>query len=66
MREHMESDNALDLDRRCTFAPPAYEIMPDGRGLQRARGGDAYYQESRAAFPDQRNDLSPCGTPTTR
>ena len=58
VREHMESENRLDFDTTMsTFHQPRYELIAtnevhDGEG-EVAR----YYEESRAAFPDQRNEL---------
>jgi steroid delta-isomerase-like uncharacterized protein len=56
--EHMESENVHDFDTTIgTFSHPRYEIIPTGDvydGEQEVRG---YFAESRAAFPDQRNEL---------
>ena len=58
MREHMEAENALEMDRAlATFAHPRYEIMSTGRVYDGPEEVDRYYRESRAAFPDQRNEL---------
>lgn len=58
MREHMESENRHDFDATIdTFSHPRYEIVATGDvydGEQRVRG---YYEETRTAFPDQRNEL---------
>ena len=58
MREHMESENVHDFDTTIgTFSHPRYEIVATGDvydGEQQVRG---YYEETRAAFPDQRNEL---------
>jgi steroid delta-isomerase-like uncharacterized protein len=58
VREHMASENAHDFDSTIgTFAHPRYELIATGEvydGEQEVRG---YYAESRAAFPDQRNEL---------
>lgn len=58
VREHMESENHHDFDTTiATFSHPRYEIVPTGDvydGEEEVRG---YYAESRAAFPDQRNEL---------
>ncbi len=58
MREHMESENVHDFDTTIgTFAHPRYELIATGEvydGEQEVRG---YYAESRAAFPDQRNEV---------
>jgi steroid delta-isomerase-like uncharacterized protein len=58
VREHMESENHHDFDTTIgTFEHPRYELIPTGDvydGEQAVRG---YFAESRAAFPDQRNEL---------
>ncbi len=58
VREHMESENRHDFDTTiATFARPRYEIVPTGEvfdGEDEVRG---YFAASRAAFPDQRNEL---------
>ena len=54
----MESENRHEFDVTLgTFEHPRYEIIPTGRGLRRRGGGDGYFHETRAAFPDQRNEL---------
>jgi steroid delta-isomerase-like uncharacterized protein len=58
VREHMDAENALRMDRALeTFAHPRYEIMATGEVYDGAAEVDRYYRESRAAFPDQRNEL---------
>ena len=58
VREHMEAENALEMDRALgTFAHPRYEIMSTGRVYDGPEEVDRYYRESREAFPDQRNEL---------
>lgn len=58
VREHMESENVHDFDTTIdTFGHPRYEIIPTGDvydGEEEVRG---YFAETRAAFPDQRNEL---------
>lgn len=52
VREHMESENALELDRAlATFAHPRYEIMATGEVYDGPDEVDRYYRESRATFP---------------
>jgi steroid delta-isomerase-like uncharacterized protein len=60
VREHMESENTHDFDvTLATFARhPRYEIMATGEVYDGAEEVDRYYQETRAAFPDQRNELT--------
>jgi len=58
VREHMEAENALEMDRALeTFVHPRYEIMSTGQVYDGAEEVDRYYRESRATFPDQRNEL---------
>ena len=58
VREHMEAENALDMDRALrTFTHPRYEIISTGRVYDGAEAVDRYYRESRSTFPDQRNEL---------
>jgi steroid delta-isomerase-like uncharacterized protein len=58
VREHMEAENALEMDRALeTFSHPRYEIMSTGRVYDGPEEVDRYYRESRATFPDQRNEL---------
>jgi steroid delta-isomerase-like uncharacterized protein len=58
VREHMESENRHAFDVTiATFAHPRYEIVPTGDvfdGEEEVRG---YFAASRAAFPDQRNEV---------
>jgi steroid delta-isomerase-like uncharacterized protein len=59
VREHMESENRHEFDVTIeTFADhPRYEIIPTGAvydGEEEVRG---YFAQTRAAFPDQRNEL---------
>jgi steroid delta-isomerase-like uncharacterized protein len=58
VREHMEAENALEMDRALdTFAHPRYEIMATGQDYDGPDEVDRYYRESRETFPDQRNEL---------
>ncbi len=59
VREHMADENSLDFGRvLATFPQPHYEIIPTGAVYDgRAAAVEAYYRESRTAFPDQRNEL---------
>ena len=58
VREHMESENRHDFDTTMeTFHHPRYEIIPTG-DVHDGKGAVAqYFEETRAAFPDQRNEL---------
>src|SRR5882757_11484004 len=56
--EHMESENTHDFDVTMgTFHHPRYEIIPTGEVFDGAEQVSAYFETSRAAFPDQRNEL---------
>jgi steroid delta-isomerase-like uncharacterized protein len=58
VREHMESENTHDFDVTLeTFEHPRYEIVPTGEVYDGADEVNRYYQETRGAFPDQRNEL---------
>ena len=58
VREHMESENRHEFDVTMgTFHHPRYEIVPTGEVYDGAEEVQAYFDSSRAAFPDQRNEL---------
>jgi steroid delta-isomerase-like uncharacterized protein len=58
VREHMESENRHDFDATIdTFAHPRYEIIATGEVFDGEAEVRRYYAETRAAFPDQRNEL---------
>jgi steroid delta-isomerase-like uncharacterized protein len=58
VREHMESENHHDFDTTiATFAHPRYELVATGDVYDGEQQVRAYFAESRAAFPDQRNEL---------
>lgn len=58
VREHMADENSLDFGRvLATFPHPHYEIIPTGAVYDGRAAVEAYYRESRTAFPDQRNEL---------
>ena len=58
VREHMESENEHHFDTTLgTFSHPRYEIIPTGDVYDGPEEVMAYFAESRAAFPDQRNEL---------
>jgi steroid delta-isomerase-like uncharacterized protein len=57
VREHMESENTHDFDvTMATFEHPRYEIVPTGDVYDGPQEVAAYYQTTRNAFPDQRNE----------
>jgi len=58
VREHMESENRHDFDATlATFAHPRYELMATGQVYDGPEEVTGYFRSSRAAFPDQRNEL---------
>jgi steroid delta-isomerase-like uncharacterized protein len=57
VREHMESENRHEFDVTMgTFHHPRYEIVPTGDVYDGAEEVARYFQETRTAFPDQRNE----------
>jgi steroid delta-isomerase-like uncharacterized protein len=58
VREHMESENRHEFDvTMATFGHPRYEIVPTGDVYDGPEEVARYFAETRAAFPDQRNEL---------
>lgn len=58
VREHMESENRHEFDvTMATFSHPRYEIIPTGDVYDGEAEVARYFAETRAAFPDQRNEL---------
>jgi steroid delta-isomerase-like uncharacterized protein len=58
VREHMESENRHEFDVTLdTFDHPRYEIIPTGEVYDGAEEVMSYFKATRAAFPDQRNEL---------
>ncbi|HKG36739.1 MAG TPA: ester cyclase [Solirubrobacterales bacterium] len=58
VREHMESENRHEFDvTMATFDHPRYELIATGEVHDGPEEVDAYFQETRTAFPDQRNEL---------
>ncbi len=58
VREHMESENRHEFDVTLgTFAHPRYEIIPTGEIYDGPEEVRRYFEQTRAAFPDQRNEL---------
>ena len=58
VREHMESENHHDYDATLgTFGHPRYEIIPTGDVFDGPEEVRRYFEDSRTAFPDQRNKL---------
>jgi steroid delta-isomerase-like uncharacterized protein len=57
VREHMESENTHDFDvTMSTFAHPRYEIIPTGEVYDGPEEVATYFETTRNAFPDQRNE----------
>jgi steroid delta-isomerase-like uncharacterized protein len=58
VREHMETENRHDFEATlATFAHPRYELVATGEVIDGEAEVARYYEETRAAFPDQRNEL---------
>lgn len=58
VRRHMADENTLDFDAvLATFPHPHYEVIPTGAVYDGKEEVSAYYADSRAAFPDQNNEL---------
>jgi steroid delta-isomerase-like uncharacterized protein len=58
VREHMESENKHDFETTLrTFDHPRYELIATDEVHDGAKAVSAYYEETRAAFPDQRNKV---------
>jgi steroid delta-isomerase-like uncharacterized protein len=56
--EHMESENRHEFDVTMkTFKHPRYELIATGDVYDGAGEVDGYFEETRRAFPDQRNEL---------
>jgi steroid delta-isomerase-like uncharacterized protein len=58
VREHMESENRHEFDITLeTFDHPRYELIGTGEVHDGPEEVMAYFEETRTAFPDQRNEL---------
>ena len=58
MREHMASENRHEFDvTMATFAHPRYELIATGEVHDGEAEVAEYFRASRAAFPDQRNEV---------
>ena len=56
--EHMESENRHEFDATLdTFDHPRYELVATGDVYDGPEEVSAYFEESRRAFPDQRNEV---------
>jgi len=58
VREHMDSENRHEFDATLdTFAHPRYELIATGEVYDGREEVQGYYDQTRRAFPDQRNEL---------
>ncbi|SRR5581483_1126911 len=58
VKEHMESENRHEFDDTlATFDHPRYELIATGDVYDGPEEVMAYFEETRRAFPDQRNEL---------
>ncbi len=58
VREHMDSENRHEFDATLdTFDHPRYELMATGEVHDGPEEVMAYFDATRRAFPDQRNEL---------
>ena len=58
VREHMDSENRHEYDDTLdTFDHPRYELIATGEVHDGPEEVMQYFQDSRTAFPDQRNEL---------
>jgi steroid delta-isomerase-like uncharacterized protein len=58
VREHMDSENRHEFDATLeTFEHPRYELIGTGEVYDGPEEVARYFEESRRAFPDQRNEL---------
>jgi steroid delta-isomerase-like uncharacterized protein len=58
VRRHMEAENVHDFDTVIgTFAHPRYELIGTGQIHDGEVAVREYFRTTRAAFPDQRNEL---------
>jgi steroid delta-isomerase-like uncharacterized protein len=57
VREHMDSENRHEFDATMeTFHHPRYELLGPGYVYDGPEEVAAYFEETRRAFPDQRNE----------
>ncbi|HYR95684.1 MAG TPA: ester cyclase [Candidatus Binatus sp.] len=58
VRDHMSSENRQEFAvTLATFAHPRYELIATGQVFDGEEAVREYYAASRAAFPDQRNEV---------
>jgi len=58
VREHMDSENRHEFDATmATFHHPRYELVATNEVYDGTAEVERYFDETRTAFPDQRNEL---------
>jgi steroid delta-isomerase-like uncharacterized protein len=58
VREHMDSENRHQFDATIeTFSHPRYELVGTGEVHDGKEEVERYFEQTRRAFPDQRNEL---------
>jgi steroid delta-isomerase-like uncharacterized protein len=58
VREHMDSENRHEFDATLeTFHHPRYELVATDQVYDGTEEVERYFEETRRAFPDQRNEL---------
>ena len=58
VREHMDSENRHEFDATlATFEHPRYELVATGEVYDGPDEVSDYFERTRRAFPDQRNEL---------
>jgi steroid delta-isomerase-like uncharacterized protein len=58
VREHMDSENRHEFDATlATFQHPRYELVATDEVHDGTEEVERYFEETRRAFPDQRNEL---------
>lgn len=58
VREHMDSENRREFGATLkTFKRPRYELVGTGDVYDGRKQVERYFEETRRAFPDQRNEL---------
>jgi steroid delta-isomerase-like uncharacterized protein len=58
VREHMDSENRYEFDATiATFEHPRYELIGTDEVYDGPEEVERYFEETRRAFPDQRNEL---------
>jgi steroid delta-isomerase-like uncharacterized protein len=58
VREHMDSENRHEFDATLdTFEHPRYELIATGEVYDGTEEVEHYFDDTRRAFPDQRNEL---------